>query len=355
MTDMEPNTSIMMVWSIAAMEAQALGWSKIEPEHMLCGALKFAELEPDELEQLAEATGKSADLRQHHHDLRTCLDEPWGILVPQVSTPLRRALRRHGGGTPNTHQGGMVHRSDDTRRVFREAQAISESNDREDICLVDLIEAILSNPDPWIRRGLDQHGVLSAPNLKQHRQTIEKWGKLIVPLQSSGTTSTNETCGSPLDPVVRVLDDILTKPGQRPCLLIYGSQRSAEEALRDLLSRSEDGLQLKITKIDSRTMLERFKGDAGFTVTSFLEFLTDATNQRTIWFFDSLHRYFSDDLALPEMRAQFVYWLKKVDGRFIFGIPESQYEKLIEQYTDMVKVFQLVWISDPYQPLITEL
>ena len=54
---MRPDTSVMTVWSLAAMEAQALGWSEIQPAHLLCGALKFAEFSASDLERLGDTAG----------------------------------------------------------------------------------------------------------------------------------------------------------------------------------------------------------------------------------------------------------------------------------------------------------
>lgn len=217
---MEPDTSVMMVWPMAAMEAQASGWTEIEPAHLLCATLTFAELHTDELGRLAESVGNADELRQRHRDLLDRLDEPWGIAVPDVSTPLRRILRRQGDGEPNQHLGGMLHRSSAARRVFQAAQAIAEQDSRQQFNLVDLAIAILRDPDDWIRRGLDQYKILSAPQLAERDQAIQNWGDLLVPLVSTGSLDGPEKKRILADPVVRVLRDLLAGPPSRPSLLI---------------------------------------------------------------------------------------------------------------------------------------
>lgn len=352
---MEPDNSVMMVWPIAAMEAQALGCSEIELSHLLCAILKFAELDVDDLERLGEAAGNVDDLRRRHRDLRERLDEPWGIVVPDVSRPLRRALRRRGGGEPDPHPGGMIHRSAATRAVFRAAQAIAERNSRQQFDLVDLADVILRDPDEWIRRGLDQHKILLASQLAQRDQAIEKWGGLFVPLTASAAPDSVEKKRILADPAVRVLVDTLTKPTPRPCLLIHGPGRTAHDVLTDVLNRPGDKKPPKITRIDSRALLERLSEDVSLSAAALLDFLTDESNQKTVWFFDSLHRYLAEELTPPAFRLRFIQWLKQTDSRFLFAIPESQYNKRTEQHSDWKNTFQLIWIRGPSQSAIMEL
>lgn len=343
---MELDTSVMMVWPMAAMEAQALGWSEIEPEHLLCAALKFAELDIDDLERLGEAAGDVGDLRRRHRDLRDRLDEPWGIVVPDVSTPLRRALRRRGDGEPNPQLGGMIHRSDAAREVFRAAQAMAERDGRQRFDLVDLAGVILHEPDEWVRRGLDQHEILSASQLAQRDQAIEKWRDLLIPLTPSGVPDGVEKKRVLADPAVRVLVDTLIKTTPRPCLLIHGPDHTAHDVLVDMLNHPGDKKPPKIIRIDSRALLKRLSEDASLSAVTFLDFLTDETNQKTVWFFDSLHRYLAEELTPPAFRRHFVQWLKQTNSQFLFGIPETQYRKLIEKETQWRKQFQYIWIHD---------
>jgi hypothetical protein len=351
---MEPDTSVMMVWPMAAMEAQALGWAEIEPAHLLCATLKFAELGADELGRLGESIGNADELRLRQRDLLDRLDEPWGIAVPDVSTPLRRTLRRQGGSEPNQHLGGMLHRSAAARQVFQAAQTIAEQDRRQQFNLVDLAIAILRDPDDWVRRGLDQYRILSAPQLAERDHAIQNWSDLLVPLVPTASPDSAEKKRILVDPVVRVLCDLLAGPPSRPCLLIYGSDRSAHDVVTDVLKRSAERKLPKITRVDSRALLARLATDATLAST-FLDFLTDEANRRTVWFLDSLHRYLADDLTPPAFRLRFLHWLKQTNSRFVFAIPESQYRKQVDQHPEWQRVFQLVWICGSPQSAITEL
>jgi hypothetical protein len=352
---MKPDNSVMMIWPMAAMEAQALGWPEIEPEHLLCAILKFAELNVDDLERLGEAMGNVDELRQRHSDLRESLDEPWGISVPHISMPLRRSLRRRGNGEPNRHPGGLVHRSNAAREVFIAAQKIAERGSRQCFGLADLLNAILYDPDEWIRRGLEQHKIISAPQLSQHEQAIEKWADFFVPLTPSGTPNSTEKQRILADPAVRVLADMLAKPTPHPCLIIHGPDRTAHDALTDLLNRPYDKKPPKIIRVDSRALLNTISENPSFSASSFLEFLTNEANRKTVWFFDSLHRYLAEELTPPSFQLRFMQWLKQVDSRFVFAILESQYNRRSEQHSDWKNIFQLIWIREPSQSEVMEL
>lgn len=341
---MEPDTSVMLIWPMAAMEAQALGWPEIEPAHLLCAILKFAELDVSDLKRLSEANGGIGDLRQQHKHLREHLDDPWGVTVPEVSTPLRRGLRRRGKGGQQAHLGGMIHRSAAAREAFRAAQETAEQAGRQRFDLIDLTSVLLRKPDEWIRAGLDQHEIISASQLVQRDQTIEKWGDVLTPLAPSGLIDEAERRRILADPVVRVLADTLAKPTSRPCLLIHGPDRTAHDVLIDLLNRPSDRKPPKIIQVNSRVLLNRISDDISLSAVSFLDFLTDEANRKTIWFFDSLHRYLAEEMTPSTFRLSFVQWLKRANSRFLFAISESQYNRLADPHINWEDTFQLIWI-----------
>ncbi len=349
---MEPEAGIMLVWPLAAMEAQALGWSQIEPAHLLCALLKFAEMDPADLERLGQTNDNLGNLAQEHQDLKAHLDDPWGIAVPEVSTRLRRALRRPGNGPRGQNPGGMVHRSDAAREVFRVAQGVAEQAGRQRLGVVDLLGALLNGSDEWIRRGLEQQGIPSASQLAQRNQAMEQWADVLVPLASSGRVDDAEKKRILADPAVRVLADVLVKPTGRPCLLIHGPDRTARDVLIDLLNRPGDRKPPKVVQVNSRALLERLARDGNASAVGFLDLLCDESNQKTVWFFDSLHRYLSEELAPSVFRLRFVQWLKQTNSRFLFAVSQRQYDKVRANNhsplpLDWKNTFQQIWIHSP--------
>jgi hypothetical protein len=352
---MEPDISVMTVWPMAAMEAQASGWAEIEPAHLLCATLKFAELGADELQRVGEAVGNADELRKRRQDLLECLNEPWGIAVPDVSTTLRRALRREGSGEPNQFFTGMLHRSTAARDVFRAAQAIAAKESRRQFSLVDLAIAILRDPDEWVRRTLDQYRILSSSQVAVRDQGFEKWRDVLVPLATSNMADDAERQRILVDPVVRVLRDLLSSsPGPLPCLLISGPGRNAYDVLLDVLKRPGERKLPRITRIDSRALLAHLAEDASLPA-AFLDFLTDEANCQTVWFVDSFHRYLTDDLAPDTFRMRFLHWLKQTNGRFVFAIPESHYKKQAREHPEWKDVFQPIWVCGPAKASLMEL
>lgn len=348
---MEPEAGVMLVWSLAAMEAQALGWSQIEPAHLLCAILKFAELDGADLERLGQTNENLGNLAQEHQDLKVHLDDPWGITVPEVSTRLRRALRRPGS-SPRAQAaaggpGGMVHRSDAAREVFRAALGAAEQAGRQRLGVVDLLGALLNGSDEWIRRGLEQQGIATASQLAQRNEAMEQWADVLVPLAPSGRVDEAERKRILADPAVRVLADAFAKPTGRPCLLIHGPDRTAHDVLIDLLNRPGDRKPPKVIQVNSRALLERLSRDGNVAAVGFLDLLCDESNQKTVWFFDSLHRYLTEELAPSLFRLRFVQWLKQTNSRFLFAVSQSQYDKLAERNFDWKNTFQQIWIHSP--------
>jgi hypothetical protein len=352
---MEPDASVMLIWPMAAMEAQASGWPEIEPAHLLCAILKFAELDVSDLERLSEANSDVGDLRQQHRHLREHLDDPWGVTVPEVSAPLRRGLRRRGDSGRQPRPGGMIHRSAAAREVFRVAQETAKQAGRQRFDLVDLTSVLLHKPDEWIRTGLDQRGIISASQLVQRDQTIEQWGDVLVPLASSGIVDEAEGKRILAAPAVRVLADILAQPTSRPCLLIHGPDRTAHDVVIDLLNRPSDRKPPKIVQVSSLVLLQRISADTGLSAVSFLDFLIDEANRKTIWFFDSLHRYLAEEMAPSTFRLSFIQWLKHTNSRFLFAISEGRYSRLADQHIDWEDTFQLIWIRSSSQSVDMQL
>ena len=357
---MEPEAGVMLVWPLAAMEAQALGWSQIEPAHLLCAILKFAELDGADLERLGQTNDNLGNLAQEHQNLKAHLDDPWGITVPEVSTRLRRALRRPGEACPERSRrgprpqnpGGMVHRSDAAREVFRAAQGTAEQAGRQRLGVVDLLDALLNGSDEWIRRGLEQQGIPSASQLARRNEAMEQWADVLVPLAPSGWLDDAEKKRILADPAVRVLADAFAKPTGRPCLLIHGPDRTGHDVLIDLLHRPGDRKPPKVIQVNSRALLERLSRDGNVSAVGFLDLLCDESNQKTVWFFDSLHRYLTEELAPTAFRLRFVQWLKQTNSRFLFAISQSQYDKVRANNhsplpLDWKNTFQQIWIHSP--------
>ncbi len=175
---------------------------------------------------------------------------------------------------------------------------------------------------------------------------------MLAPLRRPGSTS-REKVG--FLPILRARAGRRVRqagaPG-RPCLLIHGPDRTGRDVLIALLNRPGARKPPKVIQVNSRALLERLARDGNAAAVGFLDLLCDESNQKTVWFFDSLHRYLSEELAPTAFRLRFVQWLKQTNSRFLFAVPQSQYDKVRANNhsplpLDWKDTFQQIWIHSP--------
>jgi ATP-dependent Clp protease ATP-binding subunit ClpA len=146
---MKYSPTIEIVLQLAAREAIAGRYSKIEPEHLLLALLKFSEID---VEAMAGASGARAlkPVRDEQQDVRQVLDERY------VDSKLfRRRLRSALGRGDRPPDATGIHRSDDTKRVFGAAEALaSESETDRPVSCSDFASVLLDQPTPVVARLL---------------------------------------------------------------------------------------------------------------------------------------------------------------------------------------------------------
>ena len=348
---MDMNACIMIIWPIAAMEAKAAGWDEIEPFHLLCAALKFAELDSENLDQLAKASGDKEQVLNSHKRLIDTLSQQWAIEVPETSTSLRRSLRRGGKGNKNP-KSEILHRSVASREAFSKAQQFADTAGRDTVEVPDLVNAIFAQQEEWIVRamkkldlpceGLDQN---SAENL------TEKWGDILQQITPEDSLSEDNKYRIQSDPVVKVLADLFANNKSdvaQPCLLVTCGQRHGQDILQDLVQfqSSIKMSTISVFSVHNRCFLEKISSNDDSSATSLLQLMIDQSKFKRVFFFGAMHRYLSIALTGEVFAKHFHNWLRKTDGRFLFEIPEKQYYDLIENQPGWKGVFRIVWIHD---------
>jgi len=344
---MGPDASVMIVWSISTTEAQASGWDEIQPDHLLCALLKFAEVDVKNLDQFDNPGGEKQNLASVHRELREKLVDPWQIDVPKVSTSLRRGLRRKAL-TEFKHKAGIVHRSDVSRQVFSLAEKWAREDGKIQYNTVDLMSAIFAQQDEWIVRILKKHNLpWNEQDVHSHEDSLVRFEGIVHPVHLQETLSEKEHQRIQTDPIIKVLADWLTGESKQPCLLIYGKGRDISAVTLDLAHYAESmKLRRRFFSVNSRPLLESIAVDKALIAKALLQWINEASPGKAVYFFDSVHRYFSSTLAGDQFPSLFRAWIRKADNRVLCGIPESQYHKLIENKSAWTKVFQLVWIHE---------
>jgi hypothetical protein len=102
---MKLSASIEFVWALASQEAAAGGHGVIEPEHFLAAVLKFAELTPDQAQELIPDPAVSPHILGEVDAVRGEL-AGWAL----SARDLRRLVRLVVGQGPG-FAGGHMHRS----------------------------------------------------------------------------------------------------------------------------------------------------------------------------------------------------------------------------------------------------
>ena len=142
--------SVMLVWRIAAAEAYVGNAAEIEPAHLLLGLCKLCDLDFEEL--FAAQPGVELALRQEIEadamELRRLFQQ-----ASLDQTRFRRRLRaRVAGPGPSPFAGDVMHRSQESRQLFRRAEetAAMEATGESVLRPRHLLRALLKILDsPW--------------------------------------------------------------------------------------------------------------------------------------------------------------------------------------------------------------
>ncbi|MCK4882696.1 MAG: hypothetical protein KAS92_06710 [Candidatus Omnitrophica bacterium] len=140
---MNISPTIDLVMQLAGREAIAGQFKEIEPEHFLMAILKFAELTSTQLDQIAPEFSKL--LNDELTELCALLD---GYNLCGKTTQLRRTLRKNIGRGNHIFSGGVIHRTDASRKLFSAARNKALSDHSNQFKAGHLLDAIFDAPTP---------------------------------------------------------------------------------------------------------------------------------------------------------------------------------------------------------------
>jgi hypothetical protein len=348
MSSMEPGIDVMVIWPMAAMEAKATCWAEIEPAHLLCAALKFAELDADNLDQLGQVAGHRRQLLEAHERVVRHLSQQRAIGVPEVSTALRRRLRRSGNASP-VPDGGILHRSPASRDGFRRAESKAESDGRDRFDAVDLIDAILAEQEGWIARVMDSLDLSHAAETTDPSIGLpETWRGIVQPLCPDDASRPAGHSDVRRSPACQVAADTIREGATRPLLLIAEGSRTARDVVEELAAYRGTDRQLncRIFAVDGKGLADRLSSDDFSLLDEFLRWASDKTKGRSVFFIDSLHCCLAERMGDAGFVRRFLAWLSETDGRFVFGIAQGQYHALMADRAQWKGIFRPLWIHE---------
>lgn len=123
---MQLDDLLKLAWSIAELEARALGSRVIEPTHFLLAALKIVDSEfPAQLDALNIETEEWKSMCENARSLRNYLD-----IIPDKVTEVRRRVRHRlsRNAEPPVEPSVVIHRSRKTRAAFFDAASLIEGD-----------------------------------------------------------------------------------------------------------------------------------------------------------------------------------------------------------------------------------
>jgi len=126
-----------LAWSIAVIEAKALGSEVIEPMHFLLAAMKIVDVDfPAKLDKLDISSEVWKDMCKDAKKVREYLD-----VLPEKVTTVRRRIRHRLARTaqPSIPDDKVIHRSRKTRAAFYDA---ASQTDGEVVTLLQLMKSM---------------------------------------------------------------------------------------------------------------------------------------------------------------------------------------------------------------------
>ena len=171
---MKVSASIELVLQLAGQEAIASQFKEIEPEHLLEGALKFADLPVEQVRKIAPGENAANDLAVEINALRKEL-----AARTIESTKVRGALRAKLGKGNTPYAGGPMHRTQASRAIFDAAAKLADDRNDETLTAKHLLEAILSAPTPMMREVLGK-AIAPQPRKPIESPLLQQWGRELV-------------------------------------------------------------------------------------------------------------------------------------------------------------------------------
>jgi ATP-dependent Clp protease ATP-binding subunit ClpA len=357
---MEIGFGIRIMWPLAAQEAAAGGATEIEPGHMLCAALKLAELPSSAFQDVMPNKELIFGLEADQTGLCAVL-ESLGIRVPADSKPLRRGLRgllRKRDRKGQEIRGGVFHRSASSKALFARAQAAAQEAGEKEISSGRLVEMVLSAPDYALAEALAKMGNirLDAGPAKDKAAIawIEAWGCDLTGRAREEKADTARVEAIRRDALCRVLAEALfaaTGVKTLPSLLVSRGERHVSAVMNDLalwLVSSDPPKGVNhgcILEIHSANIINR---EADGLPEGRLEeiFQHAATHKSVVLFFNDFHRYLTPAIAGEAIPRRFQTLLREGKTNCVMGMTQKQYETYVEHVDAWRNMFKIIWIHD---------
>jgi hypothetical protein len=350
---MEPDRSIQITWPLAAQEAILGEFQHIEPSHLFLAALKFAEVEEEQMQTVAGNAGVAKELlavRDSLHDLlRT-----YSIGVPGASRPIRRNLRKQLGRGGHPHDGRQViHRSGATREVFKKAEEIARTANAQLLTTSHLLQALFESPPKEVQAALAVAGIrITKP--RPNTPTLNKYGRDLFGLAGDPGHGTGpEPSDDPMkDAVCKVIIEFLANQQKKGVLLIQKGKRTPEQVAKRLaLHLGQSSAQpivpiTRIIEIDITTeSWQVIAGQTGMMEATMKAIFNEGRLSADLAFFFKGFPDFFTSVGGKKCLALIREEMSK-GTPCIAGTDEAGYRTYVDKDREWKNVLQPVWIHD---------
>jgi hypothetical protein len=166
---MRITASVVLIWQVAAAEANAGDFSDIHPEHFWMGLLKLSEVSTERIKELAAEGQNAAALAMEIKALRAAL-----VQSEINPTQARRTLRVNLGKGGTRHTGGLIHRSARSRKLFEVAANFAAEAGTDALASPHLLAALLRMSDVALTQIL--RGASASPNPAPDTPMLDRFG-----------------------------------------------------------------------------------------------------------------------------------------------------------------------------------
>lgn len=345
-----------LAWQIGASEAAHAKLQHIEIEQVFIGLLKIGDLLDPRYRKANGIEISPDELPAIENELMSINDsfDRMGL----NRTLLRRQLRDMLGTGDYEHLEKVVHRSEECKRYFTEAEQIAMISKSGTLKSVHLLKAILEKPSEHIE-GLFQYFSAEAQELKEqlvdvkesNTPFLDRYAIDLTDLARRGQLSPVLGRDYEISKIIRTLvrknknnPMLVGEPGVGKTALVRGLaiKIACEDTTREL--RSNRILELNIGSLLSGT---KYRGELEERLNRILQ--EARKSQDVIIFIDEIHNIVGAGRSEGPMDAAGLIKpaLENGDIRFIGATTISDYRKHIEKDTALERRFQQIVVEEP--------
>lgn len=358
-----------MAWMVAAGEAANLGWPEISPDHLWLGLLKVVDVPPEAVQRHLGLA--AAAVAQAERELRD-LEQTWSLAGIEPTTA-RRHLRALLGVGPGVPADQSFHRTDDSRRVFRDAEHLRQQVGHPQVDPRHLLAVLgrqLTSPVAklWqdlpvdrerFQKAIEQSlqatpGTLprGAPTQPVPGAELVRWGRDLTALARAGKLSPVVGRGIEIKKLARVLSQkrknnvlLVGDAGVGKSCIVEGfAQRLAQHSFPGELERARV-VELSLTSLLAGT---KYRGEFEARLEHVLQ--EAAQDESLILFVDEIHHLVGAGAAegAPLDAANiFKPALARGELRLIGATTTPEYQRWIERDSALSRRFQVIWVEEP--------